>query len=1311
MAQTLQTTILINAELGNGFSKVGATLTELGSIASSMSDKLIDFGKESVDVYRNYEKSMKDAEVALSTTYGRNTSELSGVMKNLDASATEWAATTIFHTDDVADAISNAAHAGWDFNQIMTGIPAAMELAEAGSIDLSDAVDYIVKSANAFGIEFDKDGDNLKNFIDLWTYAANSSASTVEEFGDAMLKMGSTMRFASDPEELMTLIAVTANAGQTGEAAGTLIRNSILRIVAPTKKATKAMGELGATSDEAAELMNDQALAAANARLEQAGFSAYDEQGNLKSILDVYRELYLALGNIAGGFDNIDKNKDALRILSSIFPTRTVTEALTLIRSASENYEGLYDKMKKGAASGYGEYAAKTMMNTLNGKIETFKSKMERLKQLVGKQLAPQLEEVMEGVGGIVDRVSEMDDGKFGSLVSGLEVVAASGPALLAAGGAARMIGMLFTPTGAIGAGATVALAAAAALSKLSETDFESKFGNMELDTSSISSFASEVTQQFDSAMDPVNQFKQAVNDSVTAYEQASQTFKSKLTTFVITGATLTPEDKKQLMSLGTEMYTNVMTGVQNSTAESLSYFSYLFGGDEQAVGNPTYQEIAKTFGKSYEDSVAAVETASQNLRDAMSSAFEDGKVNQGELEKIQSYMDDYNRVVAECAQRAAEKQSQIDLLKTLNKYQNLGLDSVQKGADEIAGQRSKAAEQLDDEYYTQIAQLEYNNEKQGVSSAETERQKEEIRRQYEKDRAVKLSGYDTGLMNLYNTAIRGSELGDAYKGLESLAQKVMSGELSTDAAYKQYKSAYGTNANAGEADLGHNNVRTQISEYMADEIKNLGGYDSIQSSIKALQEAGDTEKASRLMTLYTMQQLNDNFANTGKTYKNLIGKDTHLTGADRYLNTNTGNGFFSGKSDWESTYSTYHQNESGDNTSSQNATQPQYDLSFDWANPLPTINPNVSYVAPTIDTANIAADIQSQVDGTTVQLNPQIDTSIIEQQPAIPINIMPKTDGGSAVEQLQQQGVKVDVDGDVQKLSATIDGEDGQNLMEYVDGDATDLQMSVKSEDGKTLIEKVTGNASDLARIINSYNGTTIRVNIVGQRLFADGGRATTASIFGEAGPEWAIPESKGNRSKQLLTSAMEASGFSWRDIYGMYGSDDKSGYADGGRATKASNFGEDGPEWAIPEEHSANTAALINATREAIGLTWDDVLSSRNDGKKIRKFADGGRATSASVFGEAGAEWAIPEEHSERTADLLNAARQASGFTWSDLLARYGGFNANPSNTATTLVYSPVIHANDATGVEQALIADKERLDKWYAHRKMRDEVEVYA
>lgn len=94
----------------------------------------------------------------------------------------------------------------------------------------------------------------------------------------------------------------------------------------------------------------------------------------------------------------------------------------------------------------------------------------------------------------------------------------------------------------------------------------------------------------------------------------------------------------------------------------------------------------------------------------------------------------------------------------------------------------------------------------------------------------------------------------------------------------------------------------------------------------------------------------------------------------------------------------------------------------------------------------------------------------------------------------------------------------------------------------------------------------------------------------------------------------------------------------------------------------------------------------------------------------GEAGPEWAIPEEHSERTAQLLNAAREASGFTWQELLGQYGGLRSGNSEP-TTLIYSPTIYAENAAGVEQALQADKERLNKWFKSKKIRDEVEEYA
>ena len=91
---------------------------------------------------------------------------------------------------------------------------------------------------------------------------------------------------------------------------------------------------------------------------------------------------------------------------------------------------------------------------------------------------------------------------------------------------------------------------------------------------------------------------------------------------------------------------------------------------------------------------------------------------------------------------------------------------------------------------------------------------------------------------------------------------------------------------------------------------------------------------------------------------------------------------------------------------------------------------------------------------------------------------------------------------------------------------------------------------------------------------------------------------------------------------------------------------------------------------------------------------FAEGGRADTPSLFGEVGPEWAIPEEHTQRTADLLRAAAAASGFTWGELLATNGGLNAGGGISVNIQSYSPVINANDATGVADELAKDKARL-----------------
>lgn len=1106
-AQTLTTNIVINAKTGNGFSQVGATLTELGSIVNGMSQQLITFGKESIDTYREYEKSMREAEVALSTQYGRGTKELANYMSQIDTAATEWAATTIFHTDDVANAIAEAAHAGWGFEEIMTGIPAAMQLAQAGSLDLSEAVNYIVKSTSAAGVEF----EDVGHFIDLWAYSANSSASTIGEFGDAMLRMGSTMRFAANPEELMTLMAVTANAGQVGSEAGTLIRNSMMRLVAPTKKAREVMAELGATSEEMASTLDDQNLIRANERLEQYGFSVFNQKGELKNVLDIYRELYMALGGIAGGFDDIDKNQDALEILGSIFPTRTITEALTLLRAAADGYDNLYSNMKKGAAEGYGAYAAETMMDTLDGRIETFNSKVERLKQLVGESLSGQVSNVLGEIGGFVDQIAGLDDGVFDGLVNALEVFAAAGPGLLTAGGAARLLGILFSNP-AMAAG-TIAMATAALgrfLITLRDAEIEDAFGNLELGDAALDGVR-QLSSAYESAYKNVHEFQSAVEQSFQTYQTASSSLSGSLIENFLSGAKLSDKDKEDLFSLGEQMHTSLIDGITASKDASMSYWTLMFGDD---TGGASYQDILGVTDDAYQGAIKEANNLSAQLKAALTSAFSDGHVDGDELAKIQQYMREYNDAVARAAADAANEEAQIQMQRLLNQGQGASLESLTEISGQMREVRDGVLSQMEEDFQTEYAKLQIRGADQGTLSEAQRRHEQEVYRTR--------AGFDQRINELWGMGLGQSEYGTAFSTLTGLADQMATGALRLDQASTLFSSQFGGIDLTGTGDKSF--LRDYVNQRMADYGMTGGNADKM---IQGYIDAGQKEMATEMMRLYSMSEILGG-ADAGARYNRSVAA------SDR-----------------------------GGSVEAATMTQPE--IPYD----------------STLQTYQVKAEVI-----------PEINQSEALAMDPIPAPIEPYI-VGTPEDVLQQQGVDVQVDGDTSELQATIQAEDGQNLMSYVSGDASNLHMSIMAEDGRTLRENVTGNTSALAAAINAYQGRTITVNIRGNRMFASGGRATEASIFGEAGPEWAIPE-----------------------------------------------------------------------------------------------------------------------EHSERTASLLNAAREASGFTWPDLLSRFGGLNAgNSSGNSQTLVYSPTINAGNAEGVEEVLRNDKDRLEGWYRDMRMRESAEVYA
>lgn len=1240
MAQTLETIIAINATVGNGFSEVGSTLTALGAQIDGISDKLIGFGKDSLKIYEDYEVTMAKAKGALASTYGQDTKALNDAMKDLDQAANEWANTTRFHLEDVGEAINTAAHAKWDRDSIIANMPEAMELANAGAMDLSDAVKYLVTAQNALDIP----NEDLGQFIDLWAYAASRSVGDIDTFGQTLDALGGVGRFTDSPQELFAMIGMMHDMGTEGSAAATLLRTTWMRLLAPSGVGGKVLEHLGATDDEINSIRQDTKLLNTLEFLEGYGFSAYQANGQAKPLMQTFSELRDVLAEISGGYDKIGKNQQALEILNTLFGLRGIKGALNIFEGLDQGLE-LFNELNTGAAAGFGDYYSETMMDTLWGKTMLWESKVEALQARTGEVLAAQVEPVLEAAGGVVDSLTNLDTGTFNALVAGLEVIAAAGPGLMLAGAAFRFIGYALTPAGGIGLGLIALTAAAAAINELEKADFADKFGNLELDSSEIQSYVTTLGNEFKEAYSNVDEFKRALNEAVEQYKTTSSEFKSNIITDMLTGVEIkegSPEYEK-LVGMGDTMRQAIEEGITQNYAATMESVTQAFGGDPDKIDNTVWAQIISVLEQGMEQELDAARNLGKRLREAMLEAFKDGHLTADEVANMQSIVDEGNALIA----KQQDREHYLERQRILRKAQTLGLDAIREASEQVEAERDAEWETLQDrqaaDYYDTAAWYDEaikngwmvpNTDGTEGEHAATEADKtaalaELSRRQYD-ERYRWGANFSDFLMGVWTEGISSSELSGTWDALQQLGKDFReAGGIITQDAANRYAEGMGTPRES-----------LQAQQYLQEMVAALGGYDVLQGYADYFMSQGNAEMAQRyqnIMDIYDAMgrvthvdaqvgtQGQGDYSEVTGTYEQIAallrgayGSETSMTPevlAD-YMAEQRGMGM---EPDWK----TYMGDElwsqfnaaaqaSGTNISEMIANAVPGAQSFsEWntqdeinrtaaeieqmRGQIANINENGLWERASGNTAYRVSEEREQAEVQRIEADIVVRQNELAELYAgngLEIPVTPYVDGTDAVESLRDQGVQVEVDGDTQQLQATIDGVDGQTLMEYVSGDATNLSMTISDQDGKTLRENVTGDASSLASVINSYNGKTITVNIRGNKMFASGGRATEASTFGEAGPEWAIPE-----------------------------------------------------------------------------------------------------------------------EHSQRTAELLNAARAASGFTWPEIISRYGGLNANPNNVPATLVYSPTIYAQDAEGVEDKLMEDKARLDKWYREKNMMDEMEVYA
>lgn len=1201
-SQNLTTNLIINAKAGSGFAELGNTLTQMASMVQGITGKIIDFGKDSLETYKNYEKNMADAQIALATTYGRGSVELGRVMRDLNKQAAEWAATTPFSTDEVSSAITEAARAGWDYKNIIEGIPASMELARAGGIDLSSALDYVIKSANAAKIPF----DDLGSFIDHWAFAANSSATNIDELGQAMLRMGGTMNFAGDQDEVLAMLATLANNGYTGAQAGTLLRNAMLRLVAPTDKAGKIMGQMGATTEELSEIMSDTDAAMASAILTEKGFSAYDSDGNLRGMVDLFSELSVIMGSLT--------EEERNQVLSGIFPTRTISGAIPLIEDATGAMKDLYEALTGGEAEGYGSWAAWVEDNTLAGGLKLTLAKIEEMQRRTGSVLAPQAESFLNTFSGFIDKINGMDDRGFAGLVGSLEGFAGTGMALT---GAASGIRLLAWAVGgwdnALALAAAISIGAlVGALTNMSQVDYENSFGLMDLDTTAIGAKLTEIETTFDGHVEKVSEYQQAFTDASSAYTNMVQQLSGELIASDITGEGLDPQQLSDLQKLGEQVGGALKTGIQSGFATTRQSIAadYAAAGADSAEDVDAMSTIISAITAHEDELIAKAEGLSQQLSEALNGPFD------GMAERVSSILSEMSELMEQSARRTAA----YEMGRALAMAQGVSYDSY----TEVMGMIDEAERNTLAEYSgVQAAALEEAKAALDARVASGEITAEKARASLENKKAAQAEA-----MRKYKYPF------DAMR-LNATADVIASNNPEEWAAISAFvQGGGGTPTSAQYGALKDDNIFRTLGEF----VNQVGGLGAVRDMAETFRDNGQLVDAAQMNLVADafnyMSQVKSGDIKMPKGYSGTVPYESldnlALMGAAPLTAEETqetpdvlaGRRFF-----WDAMGSPI--------TDLANIVgTPFKDLfsliasSAEGAGERPDVGPagwdndgmrgagadlsgaaaELSGAASTMQAASAVTEdmiaayggyenalVMAGMGGTTQEIVPQT------QQGQATIEVQTFTaSSGATIEGLEDQTVEVGVDANTASAEGAIDGLDGQDLTEFVDGDTAALASAIDEQDGRDISVDVGGNTAPLASAINSLRGQTITVNVV----------ARTSGTFG----------------------------------------------------------------------------------RNQIG------------------YAEGGRATQASIFGEAGPEWAIPEAHTERTAELLNAAREASGFTWPDLLARFGGLNANPQNSQTTLVYSPTINANDASGVDAVLRADKERLEQWYEDRKLHDRVEVY-
>lgn len=402
-----------------GGSGIGKALGTAGKVAgaaiAAATTAVVGFGAASVSTGADFDKSMSQVAATMGKTSEEMEDEVGSVdlawgtfSGNLREYAQEMGSHTAFSATQAADALNYMALAGYDTQTAMEALPSVLNLAAAGNMDLATASDMVTDAQTALGIEI----QDLNGFVDQLAKTSSTTNTSVAQVGDALLTVGATARnVAGGTTELNTVLGILADNGIKGSEAGTHLRNILLKMNPDTDKAVAAW--------------------------EQLNVQAYDAQGNLRPLPEIFQELGKAMEGMT--------DQEKTQIISDMFKETDLAAVNALLGTQAERWNDVTAAVD--GASGAAQKMADTQLDNLAGDVTLFKSALEGAQIVVSDQLTPTLRKFVQfgteglseltnafledGLGGAMEALSGIIDEGVGLLFDVLPTVVDAGIALL----------------------------------------------------------------------------------------------------------------------------------------------------------------------------------------------------------------------------------------------------------------------------------------------------------------------------------------------------------------------------------------------------------------------------------------------------------------------------------------------------------------------------------------------------------------------------------------------------------------------------------------------------------------------------------------------------------------------------------------------------------------------------------------------------------------------------------------------------------------------------------------------------------------